>query len=222
MDRKKLLNMIARVSDEVRRLKSDLTALQSSVLSENLDNYSDFSRQAAIRGEVVASKLRRLVYDSACTTKTPQAFYLETAAEALDIKVSSSSDGVVEITIPCLIPSRKRKSAGFITDPLYAALERFVSDRPPDQPFERFKHCVICIIHVYDKALLVKGRHRDHDNIEVGEIINVINTFLLTDDIGVLCDIYHTSKISDYDYTRIFIVKKDMFAEWILGYENRP
>jgi len=233
MNRKKLLNMILRATDEVRGLERDLTALQSAALDTSLENYGVQSCNAAIRGEHLAKRLRRIVYDMACATNISGAgemartTYLKIATDALKITINVNAKGIVEITIPCLIPSRNRKSTNFITDPLYAMLDQFVSGyaprqppQPQSQPFERFTHCVICITHIYDKTLLAKGRKRDHDNIETRDIINAINTFLLTDDTGILCDIYQSSEISDADFTRITVMKKDMFPEWICGHQK--
>jgi hypothetical protein len=203
------------VGDEIRRLQQDIIALQSIDVVEYPENYSNLSQQAAIRGEYIAHKLRGLVYG---TTNISKADYLANAADEMGINIANNDNGMVDITIPCLIPHRRKKQTGFITEPLYAALERFVSSR--DSPFERFNHCVICITHVYDEVLFGKGRKRDHENIEVKGIIDVLNTFLLTDDNGSLCDIFHAGEISDNDFTRISVMKKSAFPEWVLGYKN--
>jgi len=126
----------------------------------------------------------------------------------------------VEITLPCLIPGRKKKPTEFITAPLYAALERFIRDRPPDQHFERFGNCIIWITHVYDKALYSAARKRDYDNIETKGIIDVINAFLLTDDNGFRCSIYQTSETSDRDFTRISVMEFDAFYKQILDMKS--
>jgi len=202
--------------DDVRRLEQDLVALQSVDVVKFPDNYSGLAHQAAIRGEFIARKLRELVYS---TTNIEWPDLLLGAANELGITVECDVNGIVEITLPCLIPCRKKKPTDFIVAPLYAVLEQFV-DRPPDNPFERFTHCTISITHVYNKELFGKGRDRDHDNIEIKGIIDVVNTFLLTDDTGNLCDIFNTSEISDTDMTRITIMKKDMFPKWLLEYKK--
>jgi len=218
MDRQVLLRKIMGAGDEVRRLLQDLVALQSIDIVNYPENYSSLSHQAAIRCEFIAHKLRGLVY---ATTNTSKAEYMETAADCMEICVTKGDGGIVDITIPCLIPHRRKKQTGFITDPLYAALARFVSSHQQDSPFEHFTHCVICITHVYDKTLFGKGRKRDHDNIEIKGIIDAINTFLLTDDNESLCDIYNASELSDQDITRISVMKEDMFPKWVLGYKNQ-
>jgi hypothetical protein len=175
------------------------------------ENYSGLSQQAAIRSELITQKLRGLVY---ATTNISKVEYLQNAADEMEIRIIETA-GIVEIEIPCLLPHRRKKQTGIITEPLYAALSRFVSSR--NSPFVRFGHCVICIAHVYDKKLFGKGRNRDHDNIEIKGIIDVINTFLLTDDNGSLCDIFNKSEILDRDLTRVSVMKKDMFPRWIRG-----
>jgi Holliday junction resolvase RusA-like endonuclease len=149
--------------------------------------------------------LRELVYS---TTNKDWSELLKGSANGMGITVDCDARGVVDITIPCLIPGRKKKPTEYITAPLYAALEGFIRGRPPDQPFERFERCVICITHVYDRRLIGKGRKRDYDNIETKGIIDVINAFLLTDDSGFFCSVYHTSEISDRDYTRVSVVNR--------------
>jgi len=212
MDRQVLLRKIMKAGDEVRRLEQDLIALQSVDIVGYPDNYSNLSQQAAIKAEFITRKVRELVYN---TTNIAWSELLESAANELGIIVEYDSDGVVDITIPCLIPGRKKKPTEFITAPLFATLERFIIERQATQPFERFTHCVISITHVYDKLLFGRGRKRDHENIEIKGIIDVINAFLLTDDNGFLCNIYSASEFSDADFTRISIMEQDMFYKRI-------
>jgi hypothetical protein len=216
MDRQVLLRKIMSVGDETRRLQQDLIALQSVDVVNYPENYSNLSHDAAIRSEFITHKLRGLVYG---TTNIPKTEYLEGVADSMEIRVNCGIDGIIEITVPCLLPHRRKKQAEIITAPLNAALERFIASYPKDSPFRRFKHCVICIAHVYDKTLYGKGRKRDHDNIETKAILDSINTFLLTDDNESLCDFYTASEISDQDITRIFVMKKDIFPEWVLRYK---
>ena len=214
MGRQVLLRSIMKIGDEIRRLEQDVIALQSIDIVDYPDNYSRLSYGAALRGESIVQKLRRLVY---ATTNTNKAEYFARAAGVLDISVTEAG-GIVEIVLPCLMPKRKNKSNDFIAGPLFGALTEFILGR--QQPFEKFKHCVICITHIYDKALMSRRKVRDHDNMEIKGIIDVINLFLLTDDTGSLCDIYSASKIGDNDLTQITILEKDLFPEWILNHKN--
>jgi hypothetical protein len=202
-----------RCGDETRRLEQNLIALQGVDIVEYPDNYSNFCQEAVVRAAYIVRRLMNLAYD---TTNTPKKTLKRSIGDELGISIICENDDFVEITLPCLLPSRRKMPHDFITGPLYAVLEKFVTDRPEGQYFEPFVHCAICIVHVYDRKLLAKGRKRDNDNIETKAIIDVINTFLLTDDIGIFCDTHYFSEVSDKDSTSIFIMKKEMLSEWIM------
>ena len=209
-----LLRKIMKIGDEIRRLEQDVAGLQSVDIVSYPENYNSLSMQAAISSEFICRKLRELVFS---TTNISLDELMCSVADAMDIKIELGCNGIVNITIPCLIPGRKKKSIEFITAPLYAALDRFALEQEQtENPLERFENCVICITHVYDSSLYDKRRKRDHDNVETKGIVDIINSFLLTDDSQNFCDIYNTSEVSDADYTRISIMKKDMFPKWIL------
>jgi len=215
MDRQVLLRKIMGAGDEIRRLGQDVAALQSVDIVGYPENYSALSQKALINAEFIVRRLRELVYG---TSNVSWEELMRHSAEKLDIAVHCDDNGIVEIILPCLVPGRKKKPIGFIEVPLYAELEKFVADKfLLEQPFERFNHCTISITHVYNEALLGKGRRRDHDNIEVKGIVDVINRFLLNDDTGILCNVYHNSVLSDTDCTRIHIMGKELFPPWVLG-----
>lgn len=229
MNKKVLLQRIKRTSDEVSQLERTMLSLQSVDVTRYPENYSNIIQNAVIRAENITKNLRELAYNMTDISKDDM---FKGIVYELGISVSRDSDDTLEITIPCLVPNRNKKPTDFITAPLHTALERFVageseakepadgSHLPKHLPFQRFENCVICIVHIYNKDLIAKGRYRDYDNIELKGIIDTINTFLLTDDNGILCDIYNTSQISDEDLTLIFIIKKDIFPKWILAYVN--
>ena len=216
MSRPEISRRIASISGDIHRLTQGITALQSISIADNPGAYSDFSQQTALLAECIALRLRRLVYDM---DNRPKSDYLLAVANELGITVSEH-DGIVEISVPCLLPKRSKRAADFIAGPLFATLDKFTSGRQP--PFVPFTHCVICITHVYDITIPTQGRIRDHDNVELKGIIDTINTFLLTDDAGNLCDMFYTSEFGETDYTRISIMEKNRFPAWVLGYENTP
>ena len=214
MNRQVLARRIKNAGSEVHRLAQCIVALESVNLMDCPDNYSRLSHQTALRAEGITQSLRRLVFGTTNILKTD---YHVAAAQELDIHVTEDAD-IVNIKLPCLIPKRNKWVSNFITDPLYAVLEKFVSERP--LPFEPFLKCVVCITHIYDKSLFTKGRVCDHDNIELKGILDVINTFLLTDDGGMLCDIFNTSEYGEMDMVQISVMKKHMFPEWLMQHKK--
>jgi len=170
--------------------------------------YSKCAHNLAIDAEYLARNLRQFVYN---TTLISDEEYMLDAANAIGISVSQDEHGTVSITIPALLPKRRQRGANFITRPLFEVLQTFIKTNH----FTRFGKCVLCFNHLYDRKLDSRNRVRDHDNLELKDIVDVINFFLLTDDTGVLCDFFHHSALADGDSTHIEIMSEDRFLDWI-------
>ena len=126
------------------------------------------------------------------------------------------AEGVLEITLPCLIPKRKsRQGAEYLLDPFTAALSQFSRDHP----MPRFRHCVVCFSHVYCRELPTR-RVRDYDNLELKQLPEVAASFLMVDDSGLLCDAYNTTELGETDCTRISIMGSGQFPDWLAS--RRP
>lgn len=177
------------------------------------DNYEVLSMDAALRAESVACRLRHLIYAS---TGIKKAEYLATAQTAHGIEISYL-DGVLEVSLPSLLPKRRqRQNTEFLLDPLYFALEQHARENT----LPKFKECVVCFTQVYDQTLPTR-RVRDYDNLEEKQLLDVLATFVMTDDCGLLCDAYNTAVLGEKDCTRISIMGKDCFPHWIAEQEKR-
>ena len=64
-------------------------------------------------------------------------------------------------------------------------------------------------------------RVRDYDNLQIKQLLDVIAAYIMEDDSGLLCDAYNTTELGETDCTRISIMSKDRFPEWIKERENR-
>jgi len=171
---------------------------------------SDYVLPLAIESEYLTRRIRNLTID---VSKIPSKDYmLSHTASALDISVSLDSNGSVTITLPGLLPKRKTRGAKFIADPLFAVLNEFIINNPG---LKRFGMCTICVTHIYNRDVPLKNRMCDFDNLELKEIIDVINVFLLTDDSGEWCSFYQTTALGDMDVTRISIMENHLFAKQI-------
>ena len=78
----------------------------------------------------------------------------------------------------------------------------------------RLRHCVVCFSHVYCKDLPLQ-RVRDYDNLELKQFLDVVASFILTDDSGLLCDAYNTTELGPEDCTRISIMDSARFPDWL-------
>lgn len=170
-------------------------------------NYEILSTDAALRAEKIACQLRHLIY---ATTQTNARQYLLSASDTQGIEIGMV-DGMIEITLPGLLPKKKqRQSSEFLLDPFNAALSQFVQEHP----VPRFQHCAVCFCSVYDRTL-PKRRIRDYDNLELKQLLDVAASYLLVDDSGLLCDTYNTTALGDADCTHIFIMDSARFPGWM-------
>lgn len=212
MERSVISKRIGLLASDMEKLKSTLAAIENTDIQKYPDNYNMLITDAALRSELIACRMRRLIYQS---TDIKKETYLTSAGVVQGIKINDNN-GILEIDLPCLLPKRKkRQSTEFLIDPLYFTLSQY-SD---SHPLKRFKHCVVCFSHVYSEEF-PKQNIRDYDNLELKQLLDVIATFIMEDDTGLLVDAYNTTEIGNNDCTRIFVMDKNRFSEWLKEREN--
>ena len=213
MDKNMLSQRIASIQAEIGRLNSALYAMSTTDLQRYPDNYEVLSTDAALRCERIACRLRHLIYT---TTSVRKEEYLTSAAVMQGVEIRYE-DGLLEITLPCLLPKRqKRQSSEFLIDPIYAALSQYAKDHPMPQ----FRHCVVCFSHVYCHEQ-PERRVRDYDNLQLKQLLDVVSAFIMVDGSGLLCDAYNTTELGDADCTRIFVMAQGQFPGWLERRQNR-
>ena len=212
MDRAIVSQRISSVLSEISRLSNELYAMNTTDIQRYPDNYEVLSTDAALRAEQIACRLRHLIYS---TTTIKKAEYLSSAATMLEVGIEDK-DGVLEITLPCLLPKRRqRQGTEFLMDPIHFALSRYAEDHVMPQ----FQHCVVCFSHVYSQDLSDR-RVRDYDNLELKQLLDVVASFLMADDTGLLCDAYNTTELGEADCTRVSVMDKDRFPGWLAERQN--
>ena len=212
MERTVISKRICQLTSDIEKLKSTLAAIESTDIALYPENYNMLTTDAALRSELITCRMRHLIYQSTATKKET---YLASAGVVQGINIHDE-DGILEITLPCLLPKRKkRQSTEFLIDPLYFTLSQY-SD---SHPLKRFKHCVVCFSHIYS-AEFPKQNVRDYDNLELKQLLDVIATFIMEDDTGLLVDAYNTTEIGIADCTRITIMEKERISDWLKKREN--
>lgn len=212
MNRSIISNRIASILDDIQRMTNTLYALNTTDIQRYPDNYEVLSTDAALRAEGVACRLRHLIY---ATTRIKKSDYLVSAADTLGVEVHYR-EGVFEVVLPGLGPKRKSwQKSEYLLEPLNAALMEYAKSRA----MPLFRDCVIAFSHIYDRNLSER-RVRDYDNLELKQIQDVIAAFVLTDDTGLLCDTYHTTKLGEADQIRISIMEKGHFPGWLKSHSG--
>lgn len=212
MDRSALSKRISCIQSDIEKLSSTLCAMDNTDIEKYPDNYEMLSTDAALRSELITCRIRHLIYTS---TNLKKADYLASAGVVQGIQIECNN-GILDITLPCLLPKRKQKqSTEFLIDPVYFTLSQY-SD---SHKLPKFEHCVVCFSHIYSEELSLRGV-RDYDNLELKQLLDVVSTFVMKDDTGLLCDAYNTTEIGENDCTHISIMDKDDFPNWLKAREN--
>ncbi len=207
MDSAIIAQRIESILSDLSHLTTTLHALEHTDLERNPENYAVLATEAALRSERIACRMRHLLYASNIGNKRK---YLQSAGDAHGLSIQHR-DGVLEITMPALLPKKKqRQSVEFLTDPLFFALARYKDDHM----LPMYNQCVVCFCHIYDKAL-PESRIRDYDNIEMKALLDVIATFLMEDDTGLLVDAFNATEIGDTECTKICVMSKQRFQRWL-------
>lgn len=213
MDRAVISNRINRLLGDIQKLSSTLRAMENADLTQYPENYAMLATDAALLSERIACKLRHLLYGSTGIRKET---YLASARDAQGITIQNEG-GVLQIILPCLLPKRKqRHSTEYLTDPLYFSLSRYADGHM----LPMYKHCVVCFCHIYSKELPV-GRIRDYDNLEMKQLLDVLATFIMEDDNGLLVDAYNTTELGEKDCTCICVMDRFRFTKWLEERQDR-
>lgn len=212
MEEDYMAKRISSILEEQERLSQTVQAMRKTDIRRYPGNYRVLSSEAARRSEQITCRLRHMVYETTDMDKTE---YLLSAADAQGVQIQRRG-GVLEITLPGLVPKRRRRqNPEFLLDPFTAAMSRFVEEH--DVP--RYEHCVVCFAHVYDRKLS-RYRVRDYDNLELKQLLDVATSFVMLDDSGLLCDAYYTTELGESDCTRMFIMDSRHFPAWLAEREK--
>lgn len=131
-------------------------------------------------------------------------------SDTIPVKIGFTAEGWFSVRIPALLPKKASGSADYIRSYLYPAMRRFFEGKPP----VRFKDCVIVYRHVYDKSR-PEREMRDHDNIEINMVTDIIAMYVLPDDNPAMCSHYYCSAAGCGDRTEVYVIPKHEFSRWM-------
>jgi len=190
-----------------RRLKNMQDTLSLMLLFEDGKRY-DLAYEKAFDFAYESEKLTLLAREIPAYTGHPGAKERMDAqvAKAIPISIELTSEGWIKMVIPALLPRKERGNQEYIRDNLYPAMKRFMEKRPP----VRFPKSVIIFRHVYNRQR-PERLYRDHDNIELNAVVNVIALYLLRSDGPQHLEHYYCAACGESDSTEVYLVPQDDF-----------
>ena len=179
-------------------------------LLEREDMAGAFGSAFAFSAEV--EKLALLARVLPAYTGHPKAAELteQMLLDTVPIEMGYARRGWFLLKIPALLPKKGTGSPIYIQQYLYPALRRYFDGKPP----ARYRSCVLAYRHVYQRGRPERA-YRDHDNIEVNMVTDIITLYLLPDDAPQRCAHYYCSAAGEVDCTEVYVVPTSRFPEWL-------
>ena len=132
-------------------------------------------------------------------------------AEEVPIEIGFTDEGWFSVRFPRMLPKKEKGGIDYIRGQIYPRLQRFFQNEYP----VRFGSCVIIYRHVY-AAGFPDRKKRDHDNIEVNMVSDIIAMYSLCDDGPEICSHFYCSALGDKERTEVYVVPQNEFLKWLL------
>ena len=175
--------------------------------------------ESALRLEEVSEKTVLLTRALPAYTGNPKA-RLETEnliKLSIPIEIGFTKEGWFSLRIPALLPKKDAGSADYIRSSLYLAMREFFLDSQP----VRYNDCVLIYRHIYARDR-PERKKRDHDNIEVNMVSDIVAMYVLPDDGPSVCSHYYCSAQGQSDRTEVYVVPQCEFTEWLENEKQMP
>ena len=159
-------------------------------LLEREDMAGAFGAAFAFSAEV--EKLALLARVLPAYTGHPKAAELkeQMLMDTIPVEMGYAKRGWFRLQIPALLPKKESGSPIYIQQYLYPALRRYFAGKPP-------------------------ALYRDHDNIEVNMVTDIITLYLLPDDAPRRCAHYYCSAAGAEDQTEVYVIPTSRFPTWL-------
>ena len=132
-------------------------------------------------------------------------------SSAVNISIYPVFRNWMKITIPALLPKKETGGVEYIRDSLNEALNKYFKNKEKNI----YSEPVILIFnHIYSKWYNGR-RFRDHDNIEINAVADLITLNFLSDDNPTNCQHFQYTTEGEEDSTVIYLVPYSDFSFWV-------
>ncbi len=141
----------------------------------------------------------------------------EILRETVPVSIGYTQEGWFAAFIPALLPKKSKGNANYYREILYPAMSRFYTGKVP----VRYPNCVLVFRHVYDRTR-PERQYRDHDNIEVNAVADIIAFYTMKDDHPLRCKHHYCSAAGSEDRTEVYVVPQSEFIDWYTAEKAFP
>ncbi|MEE0970356.1 MAG: DUF6100 family protein [Clostridia bacterium] len=176
---------------------------------DNLEAYEESFRLERL-AEKLALHTRKLpVYTGHPKALIQTEYVLE---EETPVEIGYTEEGWFSLRLPLLLPHKNSGDVDYLKEALYPIVGRYIVD---NRSTGRIYGPVIMIFrHVYSEDFPERKR-RDHDNVEVKALADIVTLSMLVDDAPAYCSHYYCSGVGNEERTEVYLVPKEEFEQWI-------
>ncbi len=209
------LKLLGKVEDKIKQMRDQAAAVRWFYEYSDPDE----SYRRALKLEKTSEKTVLLTRVLPAYTGRPSAADDVEAVleESIPVEIGFTEEGWFSVRIPALLPKKTEGSADYIRSFLFPAMRRFFQSQTP----VRYMDCVLIYRHVYDRAR-PERRKRDHDNIEVNMVSDIVALYVMPDDAPSVCSHYYCSAGADTDRTEVYVVPRNEFPMWLVTESTMP
>ena len=212
-------NTFQKALDKIDAKIQELHEQAFSVRRSYQDGNIKQTYESALRLEEVSEKTVLLTRALPAYTGNPKA-RLETEnliKLSIPIEIGFTEEGWFTLRIPALLPKKDAGAADYIRSSLYLAMREFFLDSQP----VRYNDCVLIYRHIYARDR-PERKKRDHDNIEVNMVSDIVAMYVLPDDGPSVCSHYYCSAQGQSDRTEVYVVPQCEFTGWLENEKQMP
>ena len=199
----------------IGKVRSALEETQTHLHQHNLETAYASAFDAAEHSE----KLTLLCREMPAYTGHPQARnMIENAMlKSFPHEIGFTREGWFCLKLLALLPKKGKGSPTYISDPLYPAMKQFWEGKQP----VRYTDNIIVFRHVYasDRP---ERLYRDHDNIEINKIVDVIALYVMSDDAPMRCRHYYCSATGSSNRTEVYVIPRREFESFLNQEDTIP
>lgn len=138
-------------------------------------------------------------------------------ASSIPVDIGYTAENWFSVRFPLLLPKKPAGSADYIRSLLYPAMRKFFEHGEP----VRYGDCVLIYRHIYDRAR-PERQMRDHDNIEVNMVSDIVALYTMPDDNPQICSHYYCSASGNQERTEVYVVPRNDFPTWLRMEKTMP
>lgn len=133
------------------------------------------------------------------------------------VEIGYTEEGWFCIRMFSLLPRKEHGNVNYIRQCLYYEMRKFFEGRI--RGFQ--KNCVLIYRHVYHNGF-PERQMRDHDNIEINMVTDIVATYVLCDDGPSVCRHYYCSAKGQEDRCEVYVVPQTDFEKWLEAEKKMP